>query len=88
MVSVIETNDFNPVFDVDSYSANVAEFDALLATSSLSAGDVVATVHATDQDGMETAAGQIEYFIFSGNFLGNDQIFDIPIPSVCVIIYY
>ena len=75
---MIEANDFSPVFVMDRYDATIQEHNDITGDN---AGNdtVVETVFATDDDGSNTAAGQIEYYITGGNERG---IFDIPNPSV------
>lgn len=85
-VEVIGTNDFNPVFDAPQYNATLIEYDSLLMVNGVAADSTVQTVHATDADGMDTPAGQIEYRIASGNILGGEMIFDIPTPIVSHIV--
>lgn len=87
-VSVIDSNDFSPVFAQGSYVTTVTENDDLSGTPGIAAGSTIATVSATDADGTETLAGQIEYSIASGHFLGNDQLFDIPLPNVSIFYLY
>ena len=81
-VEVIGTNDFNPVFDRPQYDTSLIEYDSLLMMNGVSPNVTVQTVHATDGDGTDTPAGQIEYRIASGNIVGGEMIFDIPIPIV------
>ena len=64
------------------YTASLREYHALEMTNGAAVNSTVQTVHATDGDGPDTPAGQIEYRIVSGNTINGEKIFDILIPSV------
>ena len=77
-----ESNDHNPIFTLPQYSAQITEHDDIRGVSVVQPGDNIGFVSATDQDGMSTAAGQIEYEIVSGHILNSVQLFNITDPSV------
>ena len=82
-ITIIDVNEFNPVFSMDTYVGRVDEHNGITGDNAGN-GTVVETVIATDDDGPNTAAGQIEYYITGGNQLG---IFDIPDPNVSVSLF-
>ena len=85
MVTVIDSNDFSPVFSQSRYTASISEFDEITGIPGIAPGSTIGSpVSATDADGTETLAGELEYAIASGHFLGTDQLFDIPLPNVGV----
>lgn len=78
----MDSNIHSPVFEQLSYTVTVPEYNEITSEPGVTAGSTVATVTATDADGTGILAGQIEYRIASGHFLGTTQLFDIPQPGV------
>ena len=64
------------------YTAQITEHDAIRGVSGVQPGATVGTVSASDQDGLSSPAGQVEYEIASGHILGNEQLFNITDPTV------
>lgn len=85
IVDVIGANDFSPVFDLPRYNVALQEYNSFTSTSSISSGDIIATVHATDRDGPATAAGALEYRITNGATQAGIELFSIPNPSVSTL---
>lgn len=83
-ITLTGTNDHSPIFEPSQYNVTLMEYDSLNRISQVSSGSAIVTVSATDGDGTDTPAGQIEYRILSGNFLGGLQVFDISNPSVSI----
>ena len=81
-----ESNDHNPIFTAPQYTAQITEYDAILDVSSVQPGAAVGTVSASDQDGMSSPAGQVEYEIASGHILGDEQLFNITDPAVSYLV--
>lgn len=87
-ITIIEGNDNNPVFEFPTYTTDISEYNAIAMTSVHASGDVIITVRATDADGINTAAGMVEYRISSGAMQFGVVMFAIPNPSVsrgCVV---
>ena len=80
-ITVIDTNDHSPMFDLSSYTANLQEFNSLTNTSAVSVSQVVTVIHAIDRDGPGTAAGLVEYSITSGAVQFGVEMFRME-PSV------
>lgn len=76
-IVVIGTNDHSPMFDFSIYRADLQEFNSITMTSAVSSGQVVTTVHATDRDGTDTAAGRLEYRITNGAMQFGEEMFRI-----------
>lgn len=76
-VTITGTNDHTPMFDDNGYSTNLQEFNSLTMTSTVSPGQLVTTVHATDRDGISTAAGRVEYRITNGAIQFGEEMFRI-----------
>lgn len=85
-IAVIGSNDHTPIFDQNVYNTNLAEYDSISLTSSISPGQAIVTVRATDGDGPGSAAGILEYRIASGAVQFGAEMFSIPDASVCLII--
>ena len=83
IVTILEANDFNPVFELERYSAIIDEYNAVTGTGGMTR--VIGAVFATDNDTTATAAGQLEYYITGGNQRG---IFDIVNPAVSMQYVY
>ena len=81
-----ESNDHNPIFTAPQYTAQITEHDAILGISSVQPGAAVGTVSASDQDGLSSPAGQVEYEISSGHILGDEQLFNITDPTVSSLV--
>ena len=64
------------------YSGEVTEYDSIRDLTGVAPGAVVGLVSATDQDGISSPAGQVEYEIVSGHIVNSEQIFNISNPSV------
>ena len=77
-----ESNDHNPVFTMVQYTSQITEHDAITGVSGVQPGATVGVVSASDQDGLSSPAGQVEYEIASGHILGNEQLFNITDPTV------
>ena len=75
---MVGANDFNPVFDFNSYNASLQEFNAITMSSPISPGQTIVTVRATDRDGTSTSAGRLEYRITNGAMQLGVQMFAIP----------
>ena len=82
IIMIEESNDHNPIFTVPQYTAQINEHDAITGVSGVQPGATLGVVSATDQDGLSSPAGQIEYEILSGHFLGSEQLFNISDPTV------
>ena len=82
IIMIEESNDHNPIFTLPQYSAEITEHDDIRDISGVMPGATVGLVSATDQDGMSTPAGQVEYEIVSGHLLNSVQLFNITDPSV------
>lgn len=65
------------MFDVSGYSDNLDEFNSFTMTSTVLPSQLVTTVHATDRDGISTAAGRLEYRITNGAIKFGVEIFRI-----------
>ena len=82
IIMIEESNDHNPIFTMPQYTALITEHDAIRDVSSVMPGAPLGTVSASDQDGLSSPAGQIEYEILSGHLLGDEQLFNITDPTV------
>lgn len=82
IVMIEESNDHNPIFTMPQYFAQIREYDSITDTNGAVEGSAVGVVSATDQDGLSSPAGQVEYEIVSGHLLGDEEIFNISDPDV------
>ena len=82
IIVIEESNDHNPIFTMQQYTAVIVEHDSIRNISGVPPGTTVGLVSATDQDGISSPAGQIEYQILSGHVLNSVQIFNITNPAV------
>ena len=77
-----ESNDHNPIFTMSQYTALITEYDAMRNVVGAQPGATVGVVSASDQDGLSSPAGQVEYEIVSGHILGGEEVFNITDPTV------
>ena len=82
IIVIEESNDHNPIFTMQQYTAEIVEHDSIRNLNGVPPGASVGLVIATDQDGISSPAGQIEYQIVSGHILNSVQIFNITNPAV------
>ena len=72
-------NEHAPEFASDRYDVDISEYNILASAQQHTAGEIIATVTATDAD----ANDEIEYIITGGN---EDNLFEIPNPLVCAFL--
>ena len=77
-----ESNDHNPIFSQVQYSVEVTEYDSIRDVNGRMPGSTIGTVSASDQDGLNSPAGQVEYAIVSGNLVNGVAVFNITDPTV------
>ena len=82
IITIEESNDHNPIFTMQQYTGEVVEYDSIRNINGVAPGTAVGLVSATDQDGISSPAGQIEYQILSGHIVNSVQIFNITNPAV------
>ena len=75
-IMIEQANEHAPVFGSNRYDVDISEYNVLASAQQHSAGDIIATVSATDED----ANDAIEYSITGGN---EDDVFELTNPSVC-----
>ena len=82
ILEIEESNDHNPIFTQAQYSVQLTEHDSILNVNGVMPGTTIGLVSASDQDGLTSLAGQVEYAVVSGNLLGGVAVFNITDPSV------
>ena len=82
IITIEESNDHNPIFTMQRYTAEITEHDSIRDISGVAPGTTVGLVSATDQDGLSSPAGQVQYQIVSGHILNSVPVFNITNPAV------